>query len=511
VNVGLAVTRSARRYPDAVAAFDDHRTVDYRTLDDRSSRLANALLDHYGIERGERVALLAHNRIEVVEVLCGCAKAGAVYVGLNFRLSQAEYEDILDNAEPRLIISEPEYAELSASLSERFGIPVLDLDGDYEALLTQASSRPPRTLHEIRGTDDFCLIYTSGTTGRPKGVLFDHGASLAHALPAIVEYEWTRDSRWLMMLPHNSSVNITMVPCLTIGAALGFMESRGFDGERFADAVARHQVTHTYLVPTMLFRLLEQVPTAERLQSMVTLGYGAAPIPPDRLRELVERYGPIFNQLYGMVEIASIGTMLRKEDHRRGLETKPRLLASCGQPGHVMDVRVVDDERNDVAPGERGEVIFGGPYLMKGYYRDEARTAEALIDGWMHSGDIAETDDENFIYIVDRKKDLIIRGGHNITPTEIENVIYEHHAVREAAVIGVPDSEWGESVLAVISVKEGAAIDPDELIAFCRGRELPSIKVPQRVEIIDALPKNLVGKIEKRTLRDAYWGAGRRV
>lgn len=511
MNVGLTVTRSARRYPGRVAVFDEKRAVDYATLEQRTNRLANVLSEHFGIARGERVALLVHNRAEVIEVVGGCAKAGAVYVGLNFRLTPKEYEDIFENAEPRLIITEGEFRELAESLGERSGIPVVDVDdagpGGLDALLAAASPRSPAMLHDIRPEDDFCIVYTSGTTGRPKGVLFDHGAVMQHAIAAIIEYDWRPESRWLMMLPHNSSVQITLLPSLTIGACVGFTESRSFDGERFAASVEQHHITHTYLVPTMLFRLLEQVPDPSRLGTLQTLGYGAAPTPPDRVRELVERFGPIFNQLYGMAEICSIGTILRKDDHVRALREKPQLLASCGQSSYAVDVRVVDDDRSDVEVGERGEVIFGGPYLMKEYYRDPDRTADALIDGWMHSGDIGEMDDEGFIYIVDRKKDLIIRGGQNIVPSEIEQVIFAHDAVLEAAVVGIPDAEWGESILAVVALKEGKAADPAVLAEWCRASGLRSLLVPSRFEFVDSLPQNLVGKVDKRALREAHASA----
>ncbi|MCY3909996.1 MAG: AMP-binding protein, partial [bacterium] len=221
--------------------------------------------------------------------------------------------------------------------------------------------------------------------------------------------------------------------------------------------------------------------------------------------------GPVFNQLYGMAEIASIGTILRKEDHVRGLEERPELLSSCGQPSYAVDVRVVDPDGRDVAVGERGEVVFGGPHVMKGYFRDPERTAEALRDGWMHSGDVAEVDEEGFIYIVDRMKNLIIRGGLNIAPTEIENVLYRHPAVLEASVIGVPDPEWGEAIVAVVALKQGASADDQELRLWCRQSELTSIKIPERVEFTDSLPKNAVGKIAKEELRSRYWGEGRKV
>jgi acyl-CoA synthetase (AMP-forming)/AMP-acid ligase II len=517
VNVGLATTRSARRYRDRLAVFDGSRTLTWADVDERSNRVANLLRDRFGVAHGDRVALLAPNRLEVAEVLAGIAKSGAVYVGLNFRLGATDLEHILDNAEPRLLLVSADLRELADTVAGPRGIPVVDLDdraaGGYAALLTQASDRQPDTLHRVRSEDDFCIVYTSGTTGTPKGVWFDHGRVLQHATVACLEYEIDQDSRYLVAIPHNSSVNITFVPCMTIGAAVGFVDSRGFDPSAYAAEVARTRATHSYLVPTQLYRLLEQVPAgSDELESIVTLGYGAAPMSPDKAGELVERFGPVFNQLYGMAEVASIGTMLRKQDHVDALAGKRHLLRSAGQPSYCIDVRVVDDDGNDVPRGERGEVIFAAPYMMKGYYRDPERTAKTMINGWIHSGDIAEVDDEGYIYIVDRKKDLVIRGGYNISPTEIEAVIHRHPAVLEVGVIGIPDEQWGEAILAVVATKQDAQVSSEDIISWCRDDgSLTTVKMPERVEFVDSLPKNAVGKIAKNELRDRYWSGDRKV
>jgi acyl-CoA synthetase (AMP-forming)/AMP-acid ligase II len=517
MNVGLATTRSARRYGDRLAVFDGERSLTWRELDARSNRLANLLREGLALARGARVALLAPNRLEVAEVLAGIAKAGMVYVGLNFRMSASDLGHVMENAEPELLIVSGDLRELADQVAGPRGIAVLDLDeaGDhgYAARRDAADDAPPASLHEVRPEDDFCIVYTSGTTGTPKGVWFDHGRVLQHATVACLEYELDADSRYLIAIPHNSSVNITLVPCMTIGAAVGFLDTRGFDPAVFADAVEDHGVTHSYLVPTQLYRLLDQLPAdTTKLRSIVTLGYGAAPMSPDRAGELVERFGPVFNQLYGMAEVASIGTMLRKQDHVRALDGRPELLRSAGQPSYVMDVRVVDDDGNDVATGERGEVIFAAPYMMKGYYRDPERTAGTLVDGWIHSGDIAEVDEDGYLYVVDRKKDLIIRGGYNLSPTEVEAALLRHPAVLEAGVIGVPDPEWGEAVCAVVAARAGAEPTADELIAWCRETEgLPTLKTPERVEFVDSLPKNAVGKIDKVALREDHWTGERKV
>lgn len=513
MTVGHAIARNGLRWPDAPAVFGPS-PLTHRQLDVRTNRIANALSERFGLEPGDRVALLVANRPEVVEVLGGVAKAGLVYVGLNFRLGSVELAQVFENAEPRLVITDAEHEPSVADLAAGNAIPVLDIDGDeWDAVITAAADTEPATLRAVRHDDDCCIVYTSGTTGRPKGVLFDHARVLQHATVACLEYEIDHNSRYLIQIPHNSSVNITIAPCLVVGAALGFADSRSFDPVDYARIVEQEAVTHSFLVPTQLMRLLDRLPRSRdhQLAGLVTLGYGSSPISPQRLAELVDRFGPIFNQLYGMAEIASIGTILRKEDHLSGLADRPELLGSAGRASYGVDVRVVDEDGHDIEPGERGEVVFAGPHVMKQYYRDPERTNEVLIDGWMHSGDVAEVSEDGFVFIVDRLKNLIIRGGLNIAPTEIENVLYRHPAVLEATVVGIPDPEWGEAILAAVALTDGASVDPDALRLHCRQSELTSIKIPERIEIVDSLPKNAVGKIEKQTIRDRYWGQGRKV
>ncbi len=515
MNVGLAVSRIAQRAPTSLALFDSDRSMAYAMLDARTNRLAHLLRDGCHFGKGERVALLVHNRMEVVEVLVGVAKAAMVYVGLNFRMTEAELTAVLDNAEPRMLVTEPEFEAIGRRLAARRGIPVLVLDdgGSYETALAGASAALPASAHAAFPGDHFAIVYTSGTTGLPKGILFDHAAALQHGTVACLEYEIDEAARYLVQIPHNSCVNITIVPALIAGAAVGFAESRGFNGVALCAIVERRRVTHTFLVPTMLATLLEQDPGdfPRRLSSITTLGYGSAPIPAERLRILVARFGPIFIQLYGMAEIASIGTLLRKQDHVRALADKPQLLASCGRPSFATTVRLVGPDGADVPPGEHGEIIFGGPHTMLGYFREPERTGKALIDGWLHSGDVGRVDEEGYFYIVDRIKDLIIRGGYNLAPSEVEQVLYTHPAVLDVAVVGIPDEKWGEAVLAVVALKPGMVASADELLQLCRSSKLSSIKQPERVEIVDSMPRNTIGKIDKKAVRERYWEGRRKV
>jgi len=503
MDVGVAILAHARNRPRSVATFDRDRSLTYAELDERTNRLANTLHARFGVTPGDRVAVLMGNRLEVAEALGGCAKAGAVYCGLNFRMSLDEYRAIFGNAGARVLITEAPFQEMAATLAAEFDLAVIDVDDPGESgwgMLGAASPAPPSTVHSRRPDDEFCIVYTSGTTGAPKGILFDARAVSTHAMVASLEYGMSAQSRWLTTIPHNSSVQITLAPSFFMGGAVGFLDARGFDPHRFAAEVTARQATHTYLVPTMLYRVLEAGIEASSLASLQSIGYGAAPIAHDRVGELVDRFGPVFSQLYGMAEIASIGTMLRQSDHKRIAEGATRLAASAGRPSYLVDLRVVDDDGNDCAPGQRGEVLFHTPYAMRCYHRDPERTAQTLVDGWVRSGDIGQWDDEGYLYIVDRKKDLIIRGGYNITPSEIENVLYRHPAVIEAAVVGLPDPEWGEAVVAAVALRAGASVEPDELRTWCREAGLPSIKVPERVLQFDALPKNAVGKIAKRSI-----------
>jgi len=511
MNVGLSIHRNAVRSPKSPAVFGSAQLT-YAQLDRRSNQIAHYL--NTFLTKGDRIALFVANRSEVVEVMGGIAKAGCIYVGLNFRLGSVELQQIFENSEPSLVITDEEHLGQIEMLAEEIDIPVLNLDSKkWEDEIAAMPELVPDTLHEVHYEDDFCIVYTSGTTGRPKGVLFDHGRAIQHATVACIEYEIDSEARYLIQIPHNSSVNITIVPCLTVGAALSFRDSRNFDPVGFAREVEEQGVTHSFLVPTQLMRILDRLPheADQKLSGLVTLGYGSSPISPDRLRELVDRFGCIFNQLYGMAEIASIGTILRKNDHMIGLNDRPELLSSCGQPSHAVHVRVVDKSGEDVPIGDRGEVIFAGPHVMKGYYRDTQRTEEVLIDGWMHSGDIAEVTEDGFIFIVDREKNLIIRGGLNIAPTEIENVLYRHEDILDATVIGVPDPEWGEAVVAVVALTHEANVTAEDLRLHCRNSELTSIKIPERIEIWEALPKNAVGKISKNQIRESFWGSGRQV
>lgn len=505
MNIGHAVERHARQRPASTAWFGSEGDITYGALHARSNRVARVLAEDFSVRRGDRVALYAPNGIAVLEVMVACARIGAVYVGLNFRLDRQELEQVLDNADPALMIGGGEFDDLLVPLCRdrdlvHCSIGDTSADG-FAARCAGADDADVPSRHQVAPSDPACLVYSSGTTGVPKGIEFDHAAMLQHATTAIIEYEISEDSRYLIQLPHNSSVNITIVPCLVRGAAIGMEDSRGFSPQQYAERVRGDAVTHSFLVPTMLYRLLEQVQDDSALDSLIVLGYGSSSIPADRVRQLVERFGPKFIQLYGMAEIASIGTLLRRDDHVRALAQDPQLFSSAGSASMGVAVRVVDPVTGvDVPVGERGEVVFAGPHVMSGYHRDPQRTDEAIVDGWMHSGDIGRLDEHGYLFIVDRIKDLIIRGGHNIAPKETEEVLFTHPGVLEVAVVGLPDEEWGEQLCAAVVLRDGAAVTPDELTAWCRDQGLSTIKIPGRFAVMSELPKSQVGKFDKKAI-----------
>jgi acyl-CoA synthetase (AMP-forming)/AMP-acid ligase II len=508
MNVGTLLLNMSARYASRAALHDGDRTLTYRELHIRTNRLASALVARYVLQRGDRVATLCHNRLEIAEMMYGSAKSGGVYVGMNFRLKRADLAGILDNCKPRLIVAGAEFMAQAQELGEEQSIPVLGLDDigpdGYEALIASGSAENPPWLSEIDGDDDFLITYTSGTTGRPKGLLFTHQAMMHIGVVWALEYGYSAQSRLLLCLPHYGAPQTSLLPIHSVGGSVRFFDNRSFSGQTFCELVDRYRITETYLVPTQIYRILDHLETDPTdLPSMRIFGYGAAPIAPSRLEAIVKRLGPRFQQLYGMLEAGGLMTQLRVEDHERAAAGEPHLFASAGQASFLVAVRTVDAQGNDTPIGEPGEVIFWSPYAMKEYNADPERTAETVRGGWVYSGDVGRYDEEGYLYIVDRIKDLIIRGGHNIAPREIEDRIHGHQLVDEVAVIGVPDVDWGETVVAVVVPRDGAAIVLEEIRAWCREGGLSSIMLPDRMVLrADPLPKNLIGKIDKRQVRE---------
>jgi long-chain acyl-CoA synthetase len=482
VNLGDIPRRNARRFPRK-PAFGGHS---WGEVDARVNRLANAL----DVAPGDRVAILAHNDHRYLETYWALAKRGAIAVPLNFRLLEDERAALLAHAEVCGIVVGQEYADTPAP-GWRLGF-----GDEYEAVLQRSSAEPPA---EGPGAEDpFAIMYTSGTTGLPKGAVVTHGN-----LESNVYNQAIADKA------DPGDVNLTVTPLYHMGAlfmattytALGCSNpilERFEPGEVLA-AIERERATTCLLVPTMLNALLNAPSFGDHdLSSLRLVFYGGGPMPLPVLRRAIETIGCSFTQGYGLTETIE-ATFLTADDHALdGEPARERRLASAGREAVNAEVRVVDDECNDLAAGELGEILIRSPSVIREYWRAPEATAAAIRDGWFHTGDIGRRDEDGYLFVVDRKKDVIISGGENVYPKDVEDVLYAHPAVVEAAVIGIPDEHWGEVVTAVVVTR--APVEAEELLSHCRER-LAGYKRPRLVRFVEALPRNPSGKILKRELR----------
>ena len=504
------IRRCAQRRPDGLAYVDGERRFTFAQFNDRVNRHTNGLYAA-GVKRGDRVATLTNNHVECAEAVAAAAKGGFVHVPVNFRSVPREVAYVINHCGATLLFIEKEYA---AKLADAGELPTLkkvivvdpgNPDSEYEKWLAAQDAGEPTV--DVTGEDNFFICYTSGATGTPKGVLHQQKQAVHHAPVVVVGYEFTRDTKVLLVYPHNSiaSINMFYVPSWLLGCCVVFTDQRNFNADRWLELVEKERITHSHLVPTMLFRVLE----SPRLKStdtssIVTIGYGSAPMPTERIERLNEVFGNVLIQGYGMTEISSIAAYLDKQDHREGMGGDRKRLNSCGRAAFGTELRVVDDDGRDVPHGEVGEIVFRGPQMMTGYWGEPDKTAETIRNGWLHSGDMATLDERGYLTIVDRKKDLIISGGANISSREVEEVIYWHPSVREASVIGKPSEEWGEVPHAFVSLHAGKSLTAEELLAFCKER-LSGYKCPRTMDIVEDLPKNALGKILKTELRSKFW------
>jgi acyl-CoA synthetase (AMP-forming)/AMP-acid ligase II len=501
--------RCSVRHAKSLACIDGARRFSYAEFNERVNRHANGLAA-MGLEKGDRVAVLLNNGVEAIEATAAAAKSGFVHVPVNFRSVPREIANVLGHSGSTVVFVDAEYKERleQADVPDVRAIVVKpgEAASPYEQWLASQSSAEPAT--DVTGEDDFMICYTSGATGTPKGVLHKHRQSVAHAPVVILQYEIDASSKLLLVYPHNSiaSINMFYIPAWLVGGAIVTTDQRHFNAERWLDLVERERITHCHLVPTMLFRVLESPKLAATdCSSLKTIGYGSAPMPTERVERLTQVFGNILIQGYGMTEVSSIAAVLDKSDHLAAMNGNRDRLNSCGRPAFGCELRVVDDNGYDVKPGEVGEIIFRGPQVMSGYWNEPEKTAETIRDGWLYSGDMARVDDQGYLYIVDRKKDLIISGGANISSREVEEVLYWHPSVREASVIGKPDEQWGELPHAFVSLlPDKPTPAPQELLDFCKER-LANYKCPRQIEIVDDLPKSGMGKILKTELRAKFW------
>lgn len=495
-NEGLGAwpARRARKTPNRTALIHGERTTDYRTLHQRVTRLAHALRAR-GIRRGDRIAHLGPNHPAYLETLFAAGTLGAVFVPLNTRLAGPEIAYQLTDSGTRALVHAPAHAGLVAELRDTTDVRThVEIGEEYEQALASAPDEP---IDEPVTLDDLCIImYTSGTTGRPKGAMLTHGNLTWNAVNVLVDHDLITDERALVSAPlfHTAGLNMLTLPVLLKGGTCVLVEA--FDPETTLDLIERHRITFMFGVPTMFDQVARQPRWADAdLSSLRILNCGGSPVPTPLIAVYQER-GLTFLQGYGMTEAAP-GTLFLDAEHAVGRA------GSAGVPHFFSDVRVVRPDLTPVDAGETGEVVVRGPHVMPGYWQLPAQTEAAFADGWFRSGDAARVDEDGYVYIVDRIKDLIISGGENVYPAEVEDLLLAHPGIAECAVIGVPDDRWGEVPRAVVVPAADADLDPREVLAALAGR-LAKYKIPKSVVIADELPRTASGKLLKSRVRQRY-------
>lgn len=511
MNVGNLLVKAAIRYPDNTVIVSQDARLTMKELLDRMYRLANALIG-LGLKKGDRVAVLMNNCSQSVECFYGLTFSGLVLVPMNSRYSAQEHMYMLNDSEAKVVLVGEEHREVIASIMQQASsvTNVVCVTGEplegmlsYEALLAKAPSENPGI--EVDGGDMLSLRYTAGTTGHPKGTHHTHRGSITNITGMLIDGNAIGEADSIALTGPVTHVSGAMIlPHLLRGAKVVILP--GFDAVQLMETIQKEKITTTYLVPTMLVMLLSH-PDLKKydLSSIKTIRYGAAPIAPDVLKRAIEVFGNVFIQGYGLTEALNNCTILNKSDHIvDGDEKKLKRLTSIGRETIVANVRIMDDQDQFLPTGEIGEIVIQSDQIMKGYWKNPEATTATIRNGWLHTRDVGYIDEDGYIYLVDRKGDMIISGGFNVYPREVEDVLYGHPAVLEAAVFGVPDDKWGEAVKAAVSLKEGTSVTEGELIAFCGGH-LAGYKKPKSVDFVDVLPKSAAGKILRRALREPYW------
>ena len=516
MNIGYIIARAVKRYKNRPAVICHDKTFSFEEINHRVNSLTNALLA-LNFQKGDRIALLQNNCHRSIESTFALFKGGFVRVPLNTRYSMKEHLFMLKDTEAKGIILGPEFSGLIDLFKEElhglehFIIIGKTLNGtfSYEDLIeTHSSDEPQMDLNE---GELATILYTSGTTGKQKGVMLTHRHWRIFTTNILLErFSVSSTDLILHVAPLTHASGAYVLPHFVKGAANVVLPK--FDAKLFLDTVQKYGITTVLLVPTMISVLLDYPNLSDYdLSSLHTLTYGAAPMPVERLREARKIFGNILVQAYSLSEAPYMVTVLTKEDHIGESPKDIKRLSSCGREFFNAEVRIVDGKDKVVPPGEVGQIIVRGDFVMEGYWKLPEKTRETIRDGWVYTGDVGRMDEEGYIYLLDRKNDMIISGGFNIYPREVEDVICQNPHVVEAAVIGVPDKKWGEAVKSVVVLKENASLTEEELIAFCR-QHLSSFKKPKSVDFVESLPKNSYGKVLKKDLKDVYWkGYDRRV
>lgn len=494
-----------------------NKRLTYSKLSENASRLAN-LLKSYGIKAGDRVGIISTNRPELVETFFATFKVGAIAVPINYRARQDEFEYMINDVNVNALLFEERYGSILQPIIERndFAITICLNDThqagrNYYHLLDEVRA-PLLDQVDINADDTALILFTSGTTSRPKGVMITHGQLTNYVMNHSGVADGTDKGTSLISIPSYHVAGVTSI-CNAIYSGRRLVLMPQFEAKEWLETMEREKVTHAFLVPTMLKQVLDH-PNFDQtdLTALENLSYGAAPMPLPVIHEAIERFpnSTDFANAFGMTETTSTVTVLSPEDHRlegteEEIEQKLKRLTSVGKPLPNVEIMIVDEGGKKIEEsGKVGVVYVRTDKQMKGYWEKDDETDETVVDGWIHTGDIGWLDEDGYLYLEGRDSDLIIRGGENISPTEIENILHAHPAVDSVAVIGVPSIEWGEEVMAVIIPKDKNNLPTlDELKDFCRDK-LASFKHPTKIEFVESFPMTSTGKVIKNELKDLF-------
>ncbi len=513
MNIGHLLTKSARAYPRKLAVAYGSTNWNYTQFNSRVNRLANALY-RLGIKRGDTIALLQYNNPEMLVSIFACFKAGCGAVPINFRLHPNEFSFIINHSDAKAVILSPEFSE--ALMDCREDLPkvrhYITLSGagtgslDLENLISQEPDQ--FTDADVHPDDLAWLFYTSGTTGMPKGAMLTHRNLLAMTMNFYADIcpGFGPDDVVLHAAPLSHGSGLYALPNIGKAAANVILEAKSFDPELVFKTIEQYRVTNMFAAPTMI-NLMINSPTVDKYDhgSLKALNYGGAPMLVEDLKAAMTKLGPCLVQLFGQAESPMTITYLPHRDHIvEGTPEQISRLASAGFARTDVEVRIFDRHNKELPANETGEIVTRSDLVMKGYWRNPEATAETIVNGWLHTGDMGYMDDNGYLFIMDRSKDMIISGGENVYPREIEEVLIRHPAVKEVAVIGIPDPKWGEAIKAVVARDPKKSVTAKELIDFCKVN-IASYKKPKSVDFVDTLPKNNYGKILKRELRAKFW------
>ncbi len=506
------IYRNALLYPDREAFVCGTERVTFTEYNTRVNSLIHALWS-MGVKKGDVIGILSWNCLDYVDVYGAAMKGGFIVSPFNPRLQASELDYLLNYSEANTLFVGPELVEIVESLRPRLSRVkhFISFEGSapnmiaYRDLLATHSREEPDI--QVEEDDPLAIIYTSGTTGVPRGALYTQRRFLDDTRTLVIIMGLQPRDKHIQIMPlFHIGGGTHFRAFFYIGGTTVIMPQRSFDPAATLQVIQDEKATDIDIVATHLVAMLA-LPDLDKydLSSLKRMWYAASPMPVEVLKRGMKTWGPIFAQAYGETESGPAITDLPRQDHCV-LDKPPeeqKILASAGRPSIGVHVRVVDDKENDVKPGEVGEIIVQSKHIMVEFWHKPDETRETLINGWLHTGDMGTYDEKGYVYIVDRKRDMIISGGENIYPREVEETIYQHPSVLEAAVIGIPDPYWVEKVHAVVTLKEGASLTEQELIDFCK-QTLARYKAPKSVEFVNALPKNPAGKILKRELREKY-------